>query len=119
MPSFTLPPNIPISSIRLLPGRALIRVSPAEQKIGSIHLPEDAAERETQRQAAREGVLEAINTAPHPNKDLRTVINAEGLKPGMKVLYLGHADETDNEFVVVLHGQIIATETTGETSGTV
>ncbi len=112
MPSIHLT-DAQAASFRPLPGRALIRVSPAELMEKGIHLPETAAEAREQALALRRGVIVRVNYRPHPNKELRVRFVIEDkmkLHPLRVVWYLGHADEMDNDYVVVLHGQIVAVE---------
>lgn len=92
-----------------LPGRCLLRTSPAELKVGSVYLPEDAAEAHERVKAARVGVVVRCNE--RKDKYVKTQWDGEdlkSLKPGAKVVYLGHQDEMDNAYVVVRHGQILA-----------
>lgn len=74
-------------------------------------MPEDAADREMQRQPARLGVVVRVNRKEARVSELRTRLSLGellALKPGTKVWYHTHADEVDNQYVVVLWGQILA-----------
>ncbi len=108
MPSFSLTPA-QLASLRLLPGRALIKVAPIRLTTDSgLHLPQAAAEAHEHAQILREGTVTLINPEPHTNPGIAVhYLNPAGLL-NKRVLYFTHLDEVDNEYVIVLHGQIVA-----------
>lgn len=97
-------------SLRLLPGHLLLKISPAEIKVGSVYVPEAAASAELARQKMREGVVMKINRKLPKGvkkKDLGvTAEDAEMVEEGDTVFYMGHADEAEQEYVIVKLGQV-------------
>lgn len=111
MPSF--PFTFSIDRFTPLPGLAILRVSPAEPKHGSLHLPENAAVEAMQREPLREGRVVKVNarirdTEIDSELHLFTELDVAMLRPGVRVWYLSRLDEVDNECVVVRIGQIVA-----------
>lgn len=114
----------PAQAERFRPARGyvLLQVLPAESKTASglLHLPETAAEMEMKVQAVRKAVVIRVNRggtlpegcskwpkgrAPFYDEDSMMV------KTGVIVFYLGRQSEIDNDYVVVMIGQIVAVET--------
>jgi hypothetical protein len=134
MPSFNLTPD-EVASFRPLPGHALLRCLPAELKDSPSSLivkPESAASAELERAAVRRGEVIKISWANlngsreqrrdfHNSTEHSWYLGQIGhfdehgvwyIKPGTGVaLYLGHLDESDNQYVVVKILQIVAVET--------
>lgn len=114
MPSSYLPleslPLLLLPSLRLLPGHLLLKISPAEIKVGSVYVPEAAASAELARQKMREGTVLKINRKlpkGAKRKDLgATEEDAEMMEEGDTVFYMGHADEAEQEYVIVKLGQV-------------
>lgn len=113
MPSFQFsirPEMIPF--ICPLPGHAILRVLPIDLSPSPLLvLPEKYADEEVKRMPVRRAEVVKVNT--RRNKYYKTHVDEEELKlmtTGSVVWYYGHADETENEVVIVMHGQIVALE---------
>lgn len=108
MPSFSLHPSL-ISALLPLPGYCLLRCSAAEEKTesGALYIPETIAKAHEEAKQLRKGTI--IRANHRPDKYIKTQwlwSEITQLKPGVVVFYQGHADEMDNEYVIVRHGQL-------------
>jgi len=136
MPSFNLTPD-EVVAFRPLPGHALLRCLPAELKDSPEALivkPESVAAVELETKAARRGELIRLTwTLPDSKANERTYLEQDEYRrefdsfcteekntvwnfdsgpedPACYVYYLGRANETDNQYVVVKILQIVAVE---------
>lgn len=114
----------PAQAERFRPARGyvLLQVLPAESQTtsGLLHLPEAAAEMEMQVQAIRKAKVVKINRggALPPGcskwpKGRAPFYDQDSLEIRLErtVFYLGRQSEIDNDYVVVMIGQIVAVET--------
>lgn len=102
-------------TVHPLPGYALLRVLPPSltSDSGKLFLPEKQTEVLEQGKAARRGEVVRVNKRENKNKTLRARWGEEDMalmRPGAVVYYLGHLDEAESGYVIVLHGQILAVE---------
>ena len=110
MPSHQLtlsPSDIP--GFHPMPGHVLLRVLPPDlQTSGGLHLPENYTGVAERVSAVRMGEVAVVNY--RDNKYHKTHLAKSELlllTRGVRVWYLGHGDEMDSEYVVVMHGQIV------------
>lgn len=106
MPSLNLSPDL-VPRFICLPGTALIKCSPAEliTESGKLFKPEAAADWERKGRAVRMGTIMRVRY------DRKTKPSWKELEPGLTIHYLGRQDESDDEYVVVKIGQIVAVQT--------
>jgi hypothetical protein len=127
MPNLILTPD-EASRFRPLPGRALLKcLPPLDNPHELIVKPETAAQAELERMAVRRGEVVRICwtgdrplviskktlIAYHNETEYLDLITSGAIDiygRAATVYYLGHADETDNEYVVVKILQIVAVE---------
>jgi hypothetical protein len=128
MSSFTLTPE-EVRNFRPLPGHALVKVfSPTEEDLKDspdslIFKPESVVQDEFERYAVRAGALitytptpsgrsRAQNRIHHCEREYIPFISKIFADPYPPVVYyLGRANETDNQYVVVKILQIVAVKT--------
>ena len=106
-----LPADVP--HFRPLPGHALLRVLPPTLTTSSgLVLPEKQTGEMEQQKGVRRGEVVYFNwrNNKYQKVHMRPREKAVIKMPGVVVRYLGHGDEMDQEYVVVMHLQIVAYE---------
>jgi co-chaperonin GroES (HSP10) len=110
MPSHDLnlsPADVP--HFRPLPGHLLLKVLPPDlQTHRGLHLPENYAGDQERVSAIRKGEIVYVNIDNNKHHKVHLAWEEmDLLVVGKKVWYLGHGDEMDSEYVVVMHGQVV------------